>query len=58
MLKRDKFGDRFGKKVVLFIDDVSMNLKKDKYDSSLVIEYLRGLSENRYIYDQIFNIFK
>jgi hypothetical protein len=32
MLKRDKFGDRFGKKVVLFVDDVSMNLKKDKYD--------------------------
>ena len=58
MLKRDKFGDRFGKKVVLFVDDVSMNLKKDKYDSSLVIEYLRGLSENRYIYDQKFNIFK
>ena len=58
MIKRDLFGDRFGKQTVLFVDDISMNIKKDKYDSSLVLEYLRALSENPYIYDQKFNIFK
>ena len=58
MIKRDKFGDKFGKKTILFVDDVSMNLKKDEYGSSLVLEYLRGLSENKYLYDQKYNIFK
>ena len=58
MIKRDKFGDKFGKKTVLFVDDISMNIKKDEYGTSLILEYLRSLAENRYIYDQKLNIFK
>ena len=58
IIKRDKYGDKFGKKLVLFIDDLNLNLKTDKYNSSYVLEYLRGLNETKFIYDTKQNIFK
>ena len=58
IIKRDKYGDKFGKKLVLFIDDLNLNLKTDSYNSSYVLEYLRGLNENKFIYDTKQNIFK
>ena len=57
ILKRDSYGDKYGKTVVLYIDDVNLNLKKDSSGSNYVFEYLRQLAENNYIYDQKMNYF-
>ena len=50
-IKRDVFGDKNSKEALLFIDDLNMNVQKDKYDSSTLFEFLRELVENKYIYD-------
>ena len=50
-IKRDVFGDKNMKESLLFIDDLNMNVQKDKYDSSTLFEFLRELVENKYIYD-------
>ena len=50
-IKRDEFGDKNLKETLLFIDDLNMNLQRDKYDSSTLFEFLRELVENKYIYD-------
>ena len=50
-IKRDVFGDKNLKEALLFIDDLNMNVEKDKYDSSTLFEFLRELIENKYIYD-------
>ena len=50
-IKRDVFGDKNMKESLLFIDDLNMNVQKDKYDSSTLFEFLIELFENKYIYD-------
>ena len=50
-IKRDLYGDKYLKQICLFIDDLNMNINKDKYDSSYLIEYLRELANDKFIYD-------
>ena len=57
ILKRDSYGDKYGKTVVLYVDDVNLNLKQDLNGSNYVLEYLRELAENNYIYDSKNNFF-
>ena len=50
-IKRDLFGDQFLKQTCLFIDDLNMNIKKDKYGTSSLLEFLREISQYKYVYD-------
>ena len=50
-IKRDLFGDPYSKKTCLFIDDLSMNIKKDKYGTSSLFEFLREIAQYKYVYD-------
>ena len=50
-IKRDLFGDQFLKQTCLFIDDLNMNIKKDKYGTSSLFEFLRSLSQYKFVYD-------
>ena len=50
-IKRDLFGDQFLKQTCLFIDDLNMNIKKDKYGTSSLFEFLREISQYKYVYD-------
>ena len=51
IIKRDLFGDQFLKQTCLFIDDLNMNIKKDKYGTSSLLEFLREISQYKYVYD-------
>ena len=51
IIKRDLFGDQFLKQTCLFIDDLNMNIKKDKYGTSSLFEFLREISQYKYVYD-------
>ena len=50
-IKRDLFGDQFLKETCLFVDDLNMNIKKDKYGTSYLLEFLREISQHKYVYD-------
>ena len=50
-IKRDVFGDKNLKEVVLYIDDLNMNIKKDIYGSAHILEFFREIVENKYMYD-------
>jgi len=50
-IKRDLFGDQFLKQTCVFIDDLNMNIKKDKYGTSNLLEFLREISQYKYVYD-------
>ena len=50
-IKRDLFGDQFLKQTCLFIDDLNMNMEKDKYGTSNLLEFLREISQYKYVYD-------
>ena len=50
-IKRDLFGDQFLKQTCLFIDDLNMNNKKDKFGTSSLFEFLREISQYKYVYD-------
>ena len=50
-IKRDLYGDKYIKQLCLFIDDLNMNNFKDKYGTSYLFEYLRGLTNDKFIYD-------
>ena len=45
------FGDQFNKQTCLFIDDLNMNIKRDKYSTSSLLEFLRETAEYKCIYD-------
>ena len=57
VITRDISGDKFGKKVVLYIDDLNINIKRDQYKISEVFEYVRELSSQKCIYDSKTNSF-
>ena len=50
-IKRDLFGDKNLKEVVLYIDDLNMNIKRDIYGSANILEFFREIVENKYMYD-------
>ena len=50
-IKRDLFGDQFNKQTCLFIDDLNMNIHKDKYGTSSLLEFLREISQYKNVYD-------
>ena len=50
-IKRDLFGDKNSKEVVLYIDDLNMNIKKDRYGTADILEFFRDIIENKYMYD-------
>ena len=50
-IKRDLFGDKNMKEVVLYIDDLNMNIKKDIYGTAHILEFFREIVENKYMYD-------
>ena len=50
-IKRDLFGDKNLKEVVLYIDDLNMNIKKDIYGTAHILEFFREIVENKYMYD-------
>ena len=50
-IKRDLFGDQFLKQTCLFIDDLNMNMEKDKYGTSNLLEFLREIAQYKYVYD-------
>ena len=50
-IKRDLFGDQFLKQTCLFIDDLNMNNKRDQYGTSSLLEFLREISQYKYVYD-------
>ena len=50
-IKRDLFGDQFLKQTCVFIDDLNMNMEKDKYGTSNLVEFLREISQYKYVYD-------
>ena len=50
-IKRDLFGDQFQKQTCIFIDDLNMNINKDKYGTSNLLEFLREISQYKYVYD-------
>ena len=50
-IKRDLYGDKYMKQICLFIDDLNMNINKDKYNTSYLIEYLREIVNDKFIYD-------
>ena len=50
-IKRDLFGDQFLKQTCVFIDDLNMNMKKDEYGTSNLVEFLREISQYKYVYD-------
>ena len=50
-IKRDLFGDQFNKQTCLFIDDLNMNIKRDKYGTSSLLEFLREIAQYKCIYD-------
>ena len=51
VIKRELFGDQFLKQTCLFIDDLNMNINKDKYGTSSLLEFLREISQYKYVYD-------
>lgn len=57
VLKRDIYGDKYGKKVVLCIDDLNLNIHRDENDVSQVIEYIRSLIAQKCVYDTKTNSF-
>ena len=50
-IKRDLYGDKYIKQICLFIDDLNMNINKDKYGTSHLFEFLRQISCNKFLYD-------
>ena len=50
-IKRDLYGDKFMKETCLYVDDLNINVQKDKYGTSNLLEYLRGLTANKFAYD-------
>ena len=50
-IKRDLFGDKNLKEVVLYIDDLNMNIKRDSYGTANILEFFRDILENKYMYD-------
>ena len=58
VLKKDIYGDKYGKRVVLFIDDLNVNQRHDEYGSSEVIEEIRKLVNTKCVYDSKYNVFK
>ena len=50
-IKRDLFGDQFLKQTCVFIDDLNMNIEKDKYGTSNLLEFLREIAQYKYVYD-------
>ena len=58
VVKKDIYGDKYGKEVVFFIDDVNVNQKHDTYESSEVIEEIRKLITTKCTYDSKYNVFK
>ena len=50
-IKRDLYGDQFLKQTCVFIDDLNMNMKKDKYETSNLLEFLREICQYKYVYD-------
>jgi hypothetical protein len=56
-VKRDLIGDLYNRKVVFFVDDCNMQ-KADKYNSQTCLEFLRQISNKKYIYDMKSNMLK
>ena len=50
-IKRDLYGDKYLKQICLFVDDLNMNISKDKYGTSYLFEFLRELENDKLIYD-------
>ena len=50
-IRRDLYGDKFLKESCLFIDDLNMDVQKDKYGTSNLLEFLRGIISLQCIYD-------
>ena len=50
-IKRDLYGDKYLKQICLFVDDLNMNISKDKYGTSNLFEFLRELENDKFIYD-------
>ena len=50
-IKRDLYGDKYIKQICLFIDDLNMNINKDKYGTSHVLEFVRQICCDKFLFD-------
>lgn len=56
-VRRDLIGDLYNRKVVFFVDDCNMQ-KADEYNSQTCLEFIRQISNTKYIYDMKSNMVK